>query len=319
MAPQTLLAAIDIGASKSLLTVRSTDDLDEGWTRGVDVVRLPSHEDPAVLIEAIYGKVTALVTQSGGRLIGVGVAAPGPVNAETGVVTRSSNLAWTEVPLAEELQRRLGAPARLEDDANTAALGEWRHATEARLDPFVYLTISSGVGSGVVVRGEVVHGAAGNAGEVGHLVIDPAGPRCACGRRGDIESFAGGSAMARRAQRTWPRRYLVDGRPAPRTAEDVYRYARLGDAEARLMVAQATGAIAMALAALAAVIEPQQIVVGGSIGLGQRRLVGRSAALARKRVMSENGRSLDVRPARLGEESVLAGAAVLAARAARQS
>jgi glucokinase len=304
--------AVDIGATKTLVTVRSMDELDLGWRPGREVLRADTQADPVGLVGWIAGAVERLGATGG--LAAVGIAAPGPVDAATGVVTRSSNLGWSEVPLAAMLSKRLGIPAGLDDDANTAALGEWKFGAGRGSDPFAYLTVSSGIGSGILVGGQIVHGASGNAGEVGHIVIDPAGPACSCGRRGDVESYAGGVALARRARLAFPTPELPDGRAAPRTAAELFRAARGGEPAAAAIVAEAEVALAMALAALASVIDPGVIVVGGSIGLGQRRFVQRAAAIARRRVMTENGTSLRVEPAALGEESVLAGAAAFALR-----
>jgi glucokinase len=304
--------AVDIGATKTLLAVRSIDELDAGWPRGGAVVRADTPTDPVHLVDWIGRTVERLGATA--RLAAIGVAAPGPVNAATGVVTRSSNLGWSDVPLVAMLVERLGVPAALDDDANTAALGEWSFGAGRGADPFAYLTVSSGIGGGIIVAGQVVHGASGNAGEVGHIVIDPSGPACSCGRRGDVESYAGGVSLARRARLAWPARELPDGRAAPRTAADVFRAARGGEPAAEAIVAEADTALAAAFAALASVIEPGVIVVGGSIGLGQRRFVRRAARLARRRVMAENGRSLQVEPAALGDESVLAGASSIALR-----
>jgi glucokinase len=304
--------AVDIGATKTLLAVRSIDELDAGWQPGPAVLRADTPADPVDLVGWIARAVERLGATGG--LAAVGVAAPGPVNAATGVVTRSSNLGWNDVPLTAMLSERLGVPAALDDDANTAALGEWSFGAGRGADPFAYLTVSSGIGGGIIVAGQVVRGATGNAGEVGHIVIDPAGPACSCGRRGDVESYAGGVSLARRARLVWPAPELPDGRAAPRTAADVFRAARDGEPAAEAIVAEAVAALATAFAALAAVIEPGVIVVGGSIGLGQRRFVRRAARLARRRVMDENGRSLRVESAALGGESVLAGAASFALR-----
>lgn len=304
--------AVDIGATKTLVTVRSMEELHSGWRPRHEVLRADTPADPIGLVGWIARAVERLGATGG--LSAVGVAAPGPVDAATGMVTRSSNLGWSEVPLAAMLSRRLEIPAVLDDDANAAALGEWSFGAGRGVDPFAYLTVSSGIGGGIIVGGQVVHGATGNAGEVGHIVIDPAGPACSCGRRGDVESYAGGVSLARRARQAWPAPELPDGRAAPRTAADVFRAARRGDPAAVAIVAEADVALATAFAALVSVVEPALIVVGGSIGLGQRRFVRRAARLAKARVMAENGRSLRVEPAALGEESVLAGAASLALR-----
>ncbi|HSM33484.1 MAG TPA: ROK family protein [Anaerolineae bacterium] len=310
--PRRSVLAVDIGATKTLLAVRSMDELDVGWQPAREVLRVDTPADPGDLVSWIARAVERL--GANGRLAAVGIAAPGPVDAATGVVTRSSNLGWSDVPLAAMLGERFGIPAALDDDANTAALGEWSFGAGGGADPFAYLTVSSGIGGGIIVGGQVVRGATGNAGEVGHIVINPAGPACSCGRRGDVESYAGGVSLARRARLAWPAPELPDGRPAPRTAADVFRAARGGEATAAAIVAEADAALAAAFAALASVIEPSVIVVGGSIGLGQRRFVRRAVRLARRRVMAENGRSLRVEPAALGEESVLAGAASFALR-----
>lgn len=309
-----MIVAIDIGATKTLLTLRAAEDLEAGWRDDHEVVRTDTMTDPVELVAWIGGEAERLRARVNGRLVAAGVAAPGPLDVASGRVTRSSNLGWHDVPLASMLGECLQAPVALDDDANTAALGEWHFGAGQGADPLGYVTVSSGVGGGVVVRGEIVRGVSGNAGEVGHIVIDPGGPRCGCGRRGDVESYAGGAALARRARRVWPGARTSDGRPAPRTAEEVFRSARSGDPEAVGLVSEATEALAIAFAAMAAVIEPEAIVIGGSIGLGQRRVVRRAATLARKRVQSENGKSLRVRPAALGDESVLAGAALMALR-----
>lgn len=309
-----LVAAVDIGATKTLLAVRAMSELADGWQRRGPALRTPSDVEPVRLADWMAAAVRRMEEASGGRVVAIGAAAPGPVDATAGVLTRPFNLGWQDVPFAAMLADRLGAPVTLEDDANAAALGEWRFGAGAGADPFAYMTVSSGIGGGVVVGGELVRGSRGNAGEVGHLGIDPTGPRCACGHRGDVESYAGGSALARRARHAWPHRLLDDGRPAPRTAEAVFRLARAGDDVARRLVDDAAGALATALAAMSAVMEPELIAVGGSIGLGQRRLIRRAASLARSRVMPENGASLRVVPAALGPQSVLAGAADLALR-----
>ena len=309
-----LVVAIDIGATKTLLSVRDVDELASGWQREQDLTRAASHDEPNDLVAWVAGEVERRLERHGGRVVAVGAAAPGPLDATRGVITRSSNLGWADVPIAAMLSERLGAPVALEDDANTAALGEWHFGAGAGADPMGYLTVSSGIGGGLVVGGQVVRGVDGNAGEVGHIQVHPDGPRCACGRRGDVESYAGGSSLARRARQAWPGRAAVDGSPAPRTPGEVFRAARRADRTARRLVDDATVALSVSLAAMASVVEPAVVVVGGSIGLGQPALIRRATSMARKRVMRENGASLRVVPAALGQESVLAGAADLALR-----
>ena len=124
----------------------------------------------------------------------IGIGAPGPLDPVTGVIEHSTNLGWYDLPLAAMISDRFGGvPARLNDDGNTGALGEARAGAGRGADPFVFLTLGTGLGSGIVVDGRIVIGAHGAAGEVGHLAVgDRNGPRCGCGRRNCVETWCGG-------------------------------------------------------------------------------------------------------------------------------
>lgn len=304
-----LVLALDIGATKTLLRAAPAGPTGAAEFPADGVVRFPTERDPGALVARIGAEARALA--AGGRIAAVGCAVPGPLDRASGVVGHSPNLGWHDVPLRALLETALDSPVVIDDDAAAGALGEWRSGAGRGADPFAYLTVSSGVGMGVVVGGRPVHGAHGTAGEVGHLVVDPSGPRCGCGRRGDVEAFVGGSSIARRARVAWPSRRPANGGPAPRDADGVFRAAGNGDSIARAIVAEAAEALGRAIAATAAVLDPERIAIGGAIGLGQPALVRRAVAIARRRCIAETGRSLVVVRAVLGEQSVLAGAAAL--------
>lgn len=305
------ILAVDIGATKTLVTLRSLSDL---HAPGAPSERFVTLRDPAAAVDAIAAAVARLTPAGAGPLAAAGLVAPGPLDAATGRILDAANLGWRQVPLAPMLAERLGIPVALEDDATAAALGEALAGAGVGADPFAYLTVSSGVGAGIVAGGRSLRGAHGVAGEVGHLVIDPSGPRCACGRRGDVEAYAGGAALARRARLTWPRARLADGRPAPRDAAAIFRLARTGDRDAQQLAEDAARALGAAIAALAASIDPAVIAVGGSIGLAQPALIRRAAAHARRTVLPATATGIRVVPAALGEASCAAGAAILGAR-----
>lgn len=306
------LLAVDVGATKTLVTLRDAASVDGPW-RSAPVDRFATPRDPAAAADAIAASATRLLRAHGrGPIAAAAVVAPGPLDAAAGRIDFSPNLGWRDVPFAGWLTARLGVPVALEDDATAAALGEAHGGAGRGADPFVYLTVSSGVGAGVVVDGRSLRGAHGLAGEVGHLVIDPDGPRCGCGRRGDVEAYAGGASLARRARATWPGARLADGGRAPRDAAAVFDRARAGDPDALRLVEEAAEAVARAIAALAGVLDPAVIAVGGSLALGQPWLRRRARVIARRRAMAETGRRLVVVRAALGDESCLAGATVLA-------
>ena len=311
--PTRLVAAVDVGATKTLVavvTMTAHDEISEPVARW-RIRRLATDRDPDRHIASIATVIGDLA--AGARVATVGFAAPGPLDPARGVILNSPNLNWKYRPFGPTLAALIGAPVRLEDDANAGALGEALLGAGAGCDPVVYLTLSTGVGAGVVVGGQIVRGAHQANGEIGHLAVDPAGPRCGCGGRGHVEAFVGGAGLARRAAATWPSGILDDGSAAPLDAAAILHLARAGDPAAIRLASDAVDALARAIAALSAVLDPGVVIVGGSLGLGQRALVRRAATRARRLVIAEGGASLRVVPAAHGARSPLVGAAVLAA------
>ncbi|HET8912944.1 MAG TPA: ROK family protein [Ktedonobacteraceae bacterium] len=134
------------------------------------------------------------------QIVGIGVGAPGPLDNRTGVVFSPPNLhGWHEVPLRDILQQRFNVPIFVENDANTAGLGEYIFGAGRGSEDMVYLTISTGIGGGVIVKGEILEGVSGTAAELGHMTIDMHGPQCNCGNIGCLEAIASGTAIARLA------------------------------------------------------------------------------------------------------------------------
>lgn len=144
----------------------------------------------------------ALVEQQGllpSDLAAVGVCAPGPLDARTGRVIEAPNLpGWHDVPVCDRLGEAIGAPCRLENDANAAALAEWRHGAGQGTHHMAFLTMSTGVGGGLILDGRLHRGARGLAGELGHIPVVADGRPCACGLRGCLEAYTGGAAIAAR-------------------------------------------------------------------------------------------------------------------------
>ncbi|MBI3748738.1 MAG: ROK family protein [Chloroflexi bacterium] len=312
------MAAVDIGATKTLVTVRRLP-LADHWSRSPrSSAMFGTLRHPDAHVERTAVAIERLLAPDE-RLVAIGCAAPGPLDPATGVIVHSPNLGWRLLPLADRLRSRLGVSVTVDDDGRLGALGEAVLGGGRGAHIVVYLTVSSGIGSGIVIDGEVVRGDHGLAGEVGHLTVDQGGPTCACGRRGDVEAYAGGRSLAHRAVRAWPNEALSDGTRAPRDAAGVFAAAVAGDRIAAILIDEATEALACAIAAIASAIDPGVILIGGALGLGQRRFVRSAAVRARRRVLTATGRVLDVKLASLGDQSVLAGAAIAAARDAKRS
>jgi glucokinase len=228
----------------------------------------------------------------------------------------SPNLAWRDVPLAALLSQASGVPVKIEDDARCAALGEARRGGARGAQNAVYVTISTGIGGGVIVNGSIYRGSHGCAGEVGHMTLDASGPPCACGNMGCFESLASGSAITARARQallhgdeTLLARFRDD--PALLTSEHVIGAANMGDGVALRIVETAALYIGIGLAAVATAYDPEVIVLGGGVIRPDGMLLRRAREVFQARIISPLGSLVRVVPAELGDESALWGAAAL--------
>ncbi|MGI6878304.1 ROK family protein [Microbacterium sp. gxy059] len=218
----------------------------------VDEVRMPTRTGNDGVVETILAAVD-LLAPDGAASIGIGI--PGLVDA--GRVRHAVNLGVVDLELAAELASRTGAAVAVDNDVRAAALGEFAARGGRSL---ALLNIGTGVAAGLVLDGRLQRGASGAAGEIGHLVVDPAGPECPCGQRGCIEAFTGGGAIGRR----W-------GSDAALPVREVFDAADAGDARARGIRDDAVRAIAAAVRVLALSVDVERIVFGGGVvDLGER-------------------------------------------------
>lgn len=222
------------------------------------------------------------------RLRAVGLSVPGPLGPDGTLLAPPNMRRWRRVDLAGPLGRAFGAPARAENDANAAALAEARFGAARGLTDFVYLTMSTGIGGGIVSGGRLLRGRTGNAGEVGHQIVRPGGPRCGCGRRGCLEAVAGGGAIARRLQREvrpgTPLWRLAGGRRSAIDARLWIRALRAGDPLARRMAREFVDAVATAVANLVFTIDPQAVILGTIVARSGALLLPRLRREVRRRV-----------------------------------
>ncbi len=231
------------------------------------------------------------------------------------------NLAWRDEPLQALLQRRLGLPVVVENDANTAAWAEVRFGAGRGVDHVVTLTVGTGIGGGIVVNGQLLRGQFGAAAEFGHLTVVPGGRRCGCGLQGCWEQYASGRALEREAQdlaRVSPAKAgellrLAGGRPEDITGRLVTRAAVAGDVAA-LQCFEVIGTwLGRGLAGLAAILDPGLFVIGGGVSAaGELLRVPASAAFRQYLTGGSHRPVAELRIAELGPEAGLIGAADLA-------
>lgn len=258
------------------------------------------------------------------RVVGIGIGAPGPLDPHAGVVVRAPNLPdWKDVPLRSIIAREFGVDTALGNDANLAALGEHAFGVGRGIDDLVYMTISTGIGGGIISGGELLLGRHGFAGEIGHQTLVSDGPPCGCGNHGCLESLAAGPAIARAGREAAATpdgtllRELAGGAPERVTATIVSQAAAAGDRVAREIVTRAATYIGIGLANLANVLDPELFVLGGGVTRIGPLLFETVRATLRARAM-EPVRGVRVEPASLGEDVVLYGAVELIRRALRR-
>lgn len=277
-------------------------------------------EGPGPVLERIVARMRSLGEQAGwDRIRAVGVAAPGPLDPFRGVILHAPNLpGWRDVPMAEPLRQALGCPVFMGNDANLGALAEQRRGAGRGHGDVVYVTVGTGIGGGVISGGRLVLGQQGLAGEVGHMTLQPQGPRCHCGNRGCLEALASGTAIGRQARelveagvRTSMAK-LAGGEPERITAKLVHKAADDGDVVAVDLFRQAGRYLGIGMANLMYIFNPSLVVVGGSVAKAGHLLFVPMQATIRERTYELFWRDCPLVPAALGDDVGLIGAAVWA-------
>jgi glucokinase len=260
--------------------------------------------------ERMLGDIVTLIEQMRERwgragLAGIGIGVPGFILMKEGVILNSNNLAALEnFPFRDEIQKRLGTPFILENDANAAALGEKWMGAGREVNDLVLLTLGTGIGGGIVIGGRALHGFLGMAGELGHITVVPAGNPCGCGNRGCVEKHASATAIVAMAR-------LLNIGGDNVTSKDVYEIALAGDAKARRIFEQVGEALGVALAMLVNAFNfPLYLLSGGLLGAWE---LFAPMMLETVRWRSFTFRTTDTRieKAMLGDEAGLYGAAYL--------
>jgi glucokinase len=253
---------------------------------------------------------------------GVGIGSPGPLDPYKGVVIEAPNIpGWDNLPLQTIMQERLGRPVFIGNDANLAALGEWKFGAGRGQRDVLYMTISTGIGGGVISNGKLILGARGLATEVGHIQVLPDGPLCGCGQRGHLEALASGPAIARIARERLEKGAvgqtkildLVNGDLASVTAVVIGQAAQAGDEFACRLFAEAGESIGTALANLLHLFNPSIVILGGGVSMMGDLLFEPIRAAVRRYSMNElYWRDCPIVPAALGDDAGLIGAGALA-------
>ncbi len=306
-ASNKLVIGLDIGGTKLA-----------GGVLDSNAVLLERRERPARVREGVQvslGQVFDMAVElheiaaaRHGRVAGIGVCAPGPLDPRAGVIFNPPNMpGWRDIPLAAELARRSGLPCRVENDANGAGLAEALYGAGRGHSSVFYVTLSTGIGTGIILDRRVYHGKNGFAGEGGHVTIDYRSKVvCNCGAPGCIEALASGTAIARRA------RHLLGKRADPGlTAETLARAAAQGDRLARRLIEETAQMLGAWLGGVISLLDPDIIVIGGGVSRIGDPLFSRIQEAVLGHTINPNAADTPIVPAALEHDVGLRGTAAV--------
>lgn len=282
-----MLAGIDLGGTQIRVALARSDG------RLVSSVKTKTHllRTPEDMVSWAASEIERLRGRE--KVKSITIAAPGPIDMKHGVLVNPPNLPWKNVPLTAMMGRATGAKVSLANDADMAGLGEFHHGAGRGTKNMVYITWSTGVGSGLIIDGKLHRGAHGTSGEVGHMIIDPNGPLDNCGQHGCLEAFVSGGALQRET-----------GRPAA----ELFASAARGDAHARAVVEKAARYMGIALISLTNVLDPEMFVIGGGVSRSWALIQPTLLETLRSSPFIKPARRPSLRRARLGDRAGQVGA-----------
>lgn len=305
-----LTLAADIGGT----TMRAAL-VDRG---GVVLARSDGPTQPARGLDDAAGRLAAMLAEvravATGPIAGVGVATAGPVDPASGSYRAPPNLdGWDGQTMVPALERALGLPVSVGHDATLAAMAEVEFGAGQGMRHLLYVTVSTGIGAGIIAGGRPLTGATGGAGEAGHLIVQPGGPACGAGCGGCLEAMASGSGIAAEAKRrieAGADTALAD--IAEPSARDVFEAAATGDDVARAIIDGAIGYLGAGLAGLLALFDPELLVLGGGVIEGLRPRWDDVLEATRSQALPRYAEGVPLVISALGDAVSLLGAAVLA-------
>lgn len=310
-----IVCAVDIGGTK----INTGLIRDDG--KIIDSIKVPTNasEGPEAIMGRIKMGIHDMLRITGlsiGDICGIGVGSPGPLDPVEGIVISSSNLpGWERVPIVQILKEEFRLPVALNNDANSAALGEYIFGSGRGTKNFVYMTISTGIGGGVIVDGKLYSGTNCNAAEVGHGTIDFRGPKCNCGNYGCLEVFASGTSLARIAKETVENgkktimKEIAD--KGQIRAEHVFEAAKRGDETAIKLLDDEAFYLGIGISNIMMFYNPEKIAVGGGMSKQWDVLKDRVMEVVKERTLKPLWEVCSVVKAELGEDIGILGAAAL--------
>ena len=315
----TNVVGVDMGGTKILSAVIDS----EGNILSTAKVPTKADRGPSIVIDRIAESIRRAVDKSDvdtASIQAIGIGAPGPLDPATGIVIFAPNLRWKDVRLKEELEARVGIPTFVDNDVNVGTLGEHVFGAGKGFQNVVGIFVGTGIGGGIIMNGELFHGASKTAGEIGHIIVKAGGPKCGCGTRGCLEALASRTAMAKQFQRAILKKgkesvvsELTNGDLGTIRSGVLAKAIRANDKLTLKVIKKATKYLGIGIGSIVNFLNPEMIVLGGGVveALDDTFLDDIRAA-TEKYALPNTLNGVQIVPAKLGDNSGILGAAALA-------
>lgn len=312
-----VIAGIDIGGTKIAVALENLNGEKVAARRFPTRVETGAH----AIIESVSQAIEEMLKENRAALVSIGIGCPSPLDIEEGLVMSPANLRdWDKFPIVKLFRDCFHVPVILDNDANAAALGEYFYGAGRGLKNIVYVTISTGIGGGIIINGDILHGVAAGAGEFGHAIVQPDGIRCNCGSIGCLETICAGVHIARRT-----RERLANGEPSliremiadinDVTAKNVVEAVRRNDGLAVEIWNETCRFLAIGVGNIITLLAPEAVIIGGGVAAAGELLFAPLRRLIPQFVSMIPADKINIQPAELGSESGVCGALVLAKKA----
>ncbi len=313
------IIGIDLGGTSIKFAILTTEgQIQEKWSIKTNILDDGKHIVPDIIESIKHRMATHSLTAE--DFLGIGMGSPGVIDSKAGTVVGAYNLNWkTLQPVKEQIEAGLGMPFYIDNDANVAALGEQWQGAGGNQPDVVLVTLGTGVGGGVVVGGQLVHGAGGAGGEIGHIPVDfgEDAIACTCGKKGCLESVASATGIVNLTRRyadeyagtSELKRLIDDGQEV--TAKDVFDLAKEGDDLALIVYRNFARYLGTACASIAGILNPSFIVIGGGVSAAGQFILEGVEKVYQANVFPPIRQSTKLALATLGNDAGIIGAASL--------
>lgn len=303
---------IDLGGTKISTALSNL----EGKIIKNVVVPTNSQEGEASVLSRMIGTIENVLLEADiaiNDIEAIGIGSPGPLDSKKGIIITTPNLPFKNYNVVQPIKDKFNIPVYLDNDANVAAIGEYMFGAGKGKENIVYFTVSTGVGGGAVLNGNIYRGNTCNALEIGHITLDPKGPRCNCGNLGCLEALASGTAIGKRGVEAVSTNVETSLRKYDKiTSYEVFKEAEAGDEVSKDIVDNALTYLGIGVANAVAIFDPQMVIIGGGVTQVGDILFDRVRQVVNKRCFKNMADACEIAPAGLGVNAGVVGAVALA-------